>query len=903
MTTPPKRKLIEVAMPLDAINKASRADKNRKTGTIRNLHKWFAPMPTPAWRALISAALIDDPGNPQDRQALLGKIAASMPGDGSLPSDLAMQDLQDALKANFASVESTVVYDPFAGGGSTLIEAQRLGMDTLGTDVNPVPTLITRFLTEIVPSLKCDAPLLAGPSQITSDPISSFIHDAETLAHEIRDEALGKLAVHYPNVDGMTPIAWLWCHAFPCQNPACGRQIPLHASNKISLQRGRAAWLAHEITGTSIEFRIVEREELASPPTKAIGRRAEFLCPACGSGVNDDDIKRQSASLSVRPMALVCQDNAVRRHFGSVEYRESFMERLAGPDLDLIDLPAGGLGLRVQPYGFRYYEDLFLPRQQIMLATFADVVSAKVDALRGLYGSDPRVLALGTFMGLCVGKLAHVSSKQATWRTRQGPSKAEAAFGQSILPMVWDFAETNPFGGSVGDWQQIVQTALRALRPLPRTGARGRVFIGDARSVETSVVTEGNPVLVAADPPYFDAIGYADLSDYFYIWHRRALRRLWPDLYATLSVPRAEELVADSSRHKGNASAATSFFIDGFTATFRRLSALSNSDLPMLVVYAHQQKERGYGKYGSTGWEAMLQALVNAGLTITASWPIHCTSETRLRGQGSNALASYVVLACRPREAHFGSTTRRALLASLKAELPEALRNLQQGSVAPVDLAQAAIGPGMAIFTRYREVIEPDGSRMTIGTALAEINRVLDELLSEQEGDFDADTRFCVKWFSQFGFNEADSGTADTLSRATNTSVSGLVRGGMFRARAGKARLLDFDELSADWDPASDERVSVWEVVVRLAKALDERGGEEAARLMALAGQKVDLDTAKELAYLLFSICEKKGWTQTALLFNGLGTSWSDLSAASRSSAVRVASQVQAAFEFDDEGE
>jgi putative DNA methylase len=270
-----------------------------------------------------------------------------------------------------------------------------------------------------------------------------------------------------------------------------------------------------------------------------------------------------------------------------------------------------------------------------------------------------------------------------------------------------------------------------------------------------------------------------------------------------------------------------------------------------------------------------------------------------MRDIGSNALASSVVLACRPREVSAEATTRRAFLAALKEELPKALKELQQGSIAPVDLAQAAVGPGMAVFSRYAKVVEPDGSDMTVRTALSLINQALDDVLTEQEGDFDADTRFCVKWFTQYGWDEAPSGTADTLSRATNTSVGGLERGGVFRARAGKARLLRPDELSADWDPASDERVSVWEVVIRLAKALNETGAEAAAPIMARAGQRIDLDAAKELAYLLYSICDKRGWTQSALLFNGLGTSWSDLSAAARTGGALTPPPAQGELDFD----
>jgi putative DNA methylase len=894
------RKLIETSLPLEAVSRASRADKNRKTGTVRNLHKWFAPMPAPAWRALLVAALLDDPQDEEQRKRLLAEISALLPADGSAPPQSAVSAIQKSLATNHDN-QRVVVLDPFVGGGSTLIEAQRLDLDTVGCDINPVPALIARFLTELVPALSDLEPLIAELDGVPFDPITAFEADVALLADEIRSKTLHRIGDLYPPLGDATPFAWLWCHDIPCPNPACGRRIPLHASNRLSTMRGEEAYLAHEVTDVGIEFRIVANEVDASRPTKVPGRRGQFLCPACETGIDDEAIKKRSDELRVRPMAIACQTSNRRVYFGSLDYERSFCDQLSPPDIDETELPVAGLGLRVQAYGFRSYEDLFLPRQQRMLLTFAEVVREAADRLLTTHPDDARARALAAFFGLCIGKMAHVSSKQATWRTRNGPPKAEAAFGQSVLPMVWDFAEVNPFGGSVGDWLQIVKTALRALRALPRTRAGGCVLVGDARRVDFPL-RPNDAVLVATDPPYFDAIGYADLSDYFYIWHRRALREIWPDLYATAAAPRDGELIADPDRHHGDMREATTYFIRGFTETFRRLASISSPDLPILVVYAHQQRERSYGEFGSTGWEAMLQSVVNAGLMLTASWPVHCTSETRLRGQDSNALASYVVLACRPRSQEFGAVTRRGFIAALNEELPTALRKLQQGAIAPVDLSQAAIGPGMAVFTRYSNVVEADGSIMSVRTALALINQVLDEVLSEQEGDFDSDTRFCVKWFTQFGWEESSSGNADSLARSTNTAVEGLVRGGVFWARAGRARLLTIDELSEPWDPITDTRISVWELVLRLVKALNEQGADEAARLMHLASRRVDLDTANELAHLLFKTCEKKGWAEGALLFNGLGTSWLDLTSVARGAgSLSRAAQGALDFETDDE--
>jgi putative DNA methylase len=367
--------------------------------------------------------------------------------------------------------------------------------------------------------------------------------------------------------------------------------------------------------------------------------------------------------------------------------------------------------------------------------------------------------------------------------------------------------------------------------------------------------------------------------------------------------PKAEELVATPYRFGGSKQRAEEHFEKGFVRTFTRVRERQAVDVPTAIFYAFKQSESDDEGVASTGWETMLNSLIEAGLTIAATWPMRTERSGRSIGIGTNALASSVVLACRPREAAAGATTRRAFISALKAELPVALRRLQQGSIAPVDLAQAAIGPGMQVFSRYAKVVEPDGSEMAVRTALKLINQALDEVLNEQVTDFDEDTGFCIKWFSQFGWDEGDSGTADTLSRATNTSVPGLERGGVFRARAGKARLIEPAELPEKWDPGTDDRISVWEVVLRLAKALNEKGGEEAARLMAAAGQRIDIDAAKELAYLIFSICEKRGWTQTAYLFNSLGTSWSDLSAAARTGGALTPPPEQGELDFttDDE--
>ena len=459
--------------------------------------------------------------------------------------------------------------------------------------------------------------------------------------------------------------------------------------------------------------------------------------------------------------------------------------------------------------------------------------------------------------------------------------------------MTWDYAEGNPFAESSGSLSIMLRAIGKVVDVLP-CGTQGHVQQADAAQVG---MREG--WAVSTDPPYYDNIGYADLSDFFYVWLRRSLASTYPEVMGTMLTPKSEELVANPFLHGGKAGA-EKHFERGFVRTFTRIREKQANGIPITVFYAFKQAESDDAGTASTGWETMLQGLIEAGLSVTATWPVHTERVGRARDIGSNALASSIVLACRPRPEAAEATTRRGFITALKDQLPRALRELQQGSVAPVDLAQAAIGPGMAVFTSYSRVVEADGANMTVRTALALINQVLDETLSEQEGDFDSDTRFCVKWFGQYAWDETDSGTADVLARATNTSIEGLQRGGVFRAVAGKARLLSPEDLSDSWDPLTDVRTSVWEVTLHLAKAVTERGSEAASTLMNAAGQRVDLDVVKELAYLLYNICERKGWTTSALFFNGLGTSWSDLDAAARSSAGKP-KPVADTLNFDEE--
>jgi putative DNA methylase len=464
--------------------------------------------------------------------------------------------------------------------------------------------------------------------------------------------------------------------------------------------------------------------------------------------------------------------------------------------------------------------------------------------------------------------------------------------------MVWDFAEGNPLGQSSGSWEVLLRGSERAFasNAFPSVGTPARVSQADAASIPF------DGFLISTDPPYYDNVGYSDLSDFFYIWLRRSLRAVYPELLSTMLVPKAEELVANPYRHDG-ANGARQFFEDSFRNVFAHARESALWGYPITVYYAYKQTEAGDDGTASTGWETLLDGMIRSGWTITGTWPCRTETGSRMIAQGANALASSIVLSLRPRPDDAPTTDRRGLIAALHDELPDALRKLQQGAIAPVDLPQAAIGPGMAVFSRYAKVIEDDGSTMTVRSALARINEILDQVLNEQEGDFDATTRFAIAWYRQHGYTTGEFGAADNLARARNTSVDTMAREGILTSVAGKVTLLSPADLSDDYNVREDARVSVWEALHHLIAALERDGLPGAGAFLGSAQERpdagIDADLVKELAFLLFSITEKNHWTQDALAFNTVATAWPDIVHASRSAGDSLGEQAAFAFEED----
>jgi putative DNA methylase len=910
-----KRKLIEVALPLEAINRACQHEKSvPRKGHPATMHLWWARRPLAACRAVLFAQLVDDPSAHPDRfpteeaQAVerrrLFDLLERLVVWENAGNEVLLRQAHEEIARSFDGDPPSVL-DPFAGGGSIPLEAQRLGLEAHASDLNPVAVLINKALIEIPPRWAGQQPVFPGAAQSRLGGwgrASGLAEDVRRYGTWMRDEAATRIGHLYtqtalPDGSPATVIAWLWARTVTCPNPACGATLPLVSSLWLSKKKARPTWLRPLVTGTDVTFEVVV-DSSGPPDSPKQGRGAKFACLVCGDVTTDAYVKAEGMAgrMGQQLLATVAEGQRQRVYLSPTRAAAQTAEVARPDDAPETEMAVDPRNIWCVNYGLRTFADLFTARQLTALTTVSDLVgearkTIEADArTAGVADAEQYAADIATYLSFAVSKLADWSSSICSWIPQiEG---VRNTFARQAIPMVWDYVEVNPLSSAVGNFTNHVEWVSAGVL------GTGWQPAGSARQSSADVAIMAGSV-VTTDPPYYDNIGYSDLSDFFYVWLRRSLRDVHPDLLSTLLTPKADELIASPYRFEGSKARAEEHFETGFVRTFQRIRESHPLDVPITVFYAFKQAESDDAGTASTGWETMLNGLIEAGLTVTATWPMRTERSARSIGIGTNALASSIVLACRPREATAEATTRRGFLQALKDELPTALREMQQGSLAPVDLAQAAIGPGMAVFTRYRTVVEADGSAMTVRTALALINQVLDEVLSEQEGDFDADTRFCVKWFSQFGWDEAESGTADTLSRATNTSVAGLDRGGIFRARAGRARLVPPEEMSTAWNPLADDRVSVWEVVVRLARALDTGGAEEAARLMAGAGQRVNLDTAKELAYLLYSICEKHRWTQTALLFNGLGTSWSDLSAAARVGGALTPPPAQGALDFD----
>jgi putative DNA methylase len=734
----------------------------------------------------------------------------------------------------------------------------------------------------------------------------------------MRDEAEKRIGHLYPKVEvtaemakarpdlrpyvgrKLTVIAWLWARTVKSPNPAFAKvDVPLASTFMLSTKNGKEAYVEPVIEAGGYRFTVKvgkpKDAEAAKAGTK-LSRGANVQCVMSGTPIAGDYIKAEGKAgrMGARLMAIVAEGDRGRVYLAPTPEHEAAAREAKPewrPDVEFFQQ---ALGFRVGNYGMTKWSDLFTDRQLVALTTFSDLVKevrerVRTDAVAAGIVDDQLVLtdgghgaaayaeAMGVHLAFAADKMADTNTAICSWQIL--PPRLRSTFSRQALPMVWDFAEANPLGGAAGDHAWCVQTQAEVVSNLGLAPSRtGKVFQDDASADQGSGV-----MVICTDPPYYDNIGYADLSDFFYVWLRRSLQPVFPDLFATVSTPKVEELVATPERHGGK-ERAQAFFLKRMTEAMHRLWQRAHPGIPVTLFYAFKQAE-GNSDHGtaSTGWETFLGAAIEAGFAITGTWPVRTEWETRTRGNESNALASSIVLVCRPRAAEAPAATRRDFVAALKAELPQALAHLQRGNIAPVDLAQAAIGPGMAVYTRYAKVLDAEGKPVGVREALALINQTLDEALAEQEGDFDADSRWALAWFEQHGFAEGEFGVAETLSKAKNTSVAGMVEAGILASKRGKVCLLRPEELPADWDPAADPRLTAWEVVHHPVRALASGGEGAAAELVAKLGSKAEI--ARELAYRRYTLCERKKRAAEALAYNGLVQSFPEIARLAREGA------------------
>ena len=922
MSTP--KKLIEVALPLDDINAASAREKSIRHGHPSTLHLWWARRPLATARAVIWASLVDDPSaHPEqfpdeasqkaERERLFGILRELVVWENSNN-----ERVLDAAKAEIAKScpeGAPALLDPFAGGGAIPLEAQRLGLKAYAQDLNPVAVTINKAMIEIPPlfaghaAVNPEARGREGMQDWTGN--AGLAADVAYYGTWMRDEAEARIGRLYPKVQlpaamgggEATVIAWLWARTVTCPNPACGGIVPLVRSFDLSKKKGKEHHVELRCEGGAVRFEVATGKATREG---TVNRRGA-TCPHCGMPVGFDHIRAESREgrMCAQLMAIVAEGTHGRVYVAP--YAEQ-IEAADVPEPDgcpQTDLPDEALGFRIQNYGLKRHKDLFTNRQLTALTTFSELVGeaqekATADALAAGMPADGIGLdkdgcgaraygeAIGVYLAFVVDQLTNQCSSICGWNAPN--TQMRTVFARQAIPMTWDYAESNPFSNSSGCFNNLFNLVLQAFPNLAPQSSP----IGSARQFDAQSDNGLRNIMISTDPPYYDNIGYADLSDYFYVWLRQSLRRTYPKLFGTMLVPKAEELVATPYRFDGSKERAKQFFEDGMLSTFKQVHEYARQDIPVTIYYAYKQSEtdvRGAeAKTSSSGWETMLAAIIRAGFAITGTWPVHTEKPGRTRDVSSNALASSIVLVCRKRPEDAPIATRRELVAALRRELKPALGALQASNIAPVDLAQSAIGPGMGVYSRYARVLDTDGSEMGVRAALQLINDELDTYFNDQDDDLDRASRFCVELYTQAAFDEVPFGEADVLARAKNVSVEALAAVRVLASAKGKVHLLDRGELPDA--PRSGERL-VWLLTQQLVRALDDHGIEGCAQLAAQVTE-IDAEDARALAYRLFNLADRKGWNAEAGLYNALIISWPDVQA--QAAALRRSKPVQTAM-------
>ncbi|WP_231296342.1 DUF1156 domain-containing protein [Arthrospira platensis] len=940
-----RKKLIEVALPLEAINMESAREKSIRHGHPSTLHLWWARRPLAACRAVLWASLVDDPSSwpekfptleaqTQERQRLfdiLGRIVVDTDKKGKqkqvvrglvswddIKDPQVIQDAQREIARclawgrgekpptkpeevrEYIAQYAPPAYDPFAGGGSIPLEAQRLGLEAHASDLNPVAVLINKALIEIPPRFANLPPVNGDDRKRTG--LESW-RGAQGLAADVRyygswmrEVAVNRIGDLYPpvtleNGEKATVIAWLWARTVTCPNPACGCQMPLVRSFNLSTKTGKETWVEYAINGETSppEIDFVVKTGKGKSPEGTVDRKGA-VCLACDTSVKLDYVRSEGCEkrMGAKLMAIVAEGKNGRIYLPPTKQQENIAFSAKPTWKPETELSTHSQYMAAPRYGMTKHADLFTSRQLVALTTFSDLVGeakdkAFQDALavglsdddiplnKGGNGARAYSEAIAVYLAFGVSRLANRSSSICFWDTKG--ENVQQVFARQAISMNWDFTEGNPFSSSSGNFLGQLDYLTKVLEnTLP---VKSYVFQHNATAANSSDTTTK---IISTDPPYYDAIPYADLSDFFYVWLRQSLVSIYPDICSTLLVPKTNEMVADHFRHGGKEKA-KDFFEASLIKVFHRLNKLNHHDYPVTVYYAMKQTETDdKDKVASTGWETMLEGLMQANFSIGGTWPLRTEQGSGLRVVGRNSLASSIVLVCRPRGENAAPTTKRKFLSELQNELPQALKTLQEGNIAPVDLAQASIGPGMAIYSKYSEVLENDGSKLTVRSALQLINQLLDEYLTDQEGEFDSDTRWALTWFQQYQFDPGLYGEAETLSKARNTSIEGLETAGILTAKAGKVRLLTRDELPEKLTTEKDTRLPHWKLTQGLIQRLLQKGETGAAELLSgLRQQKAEVEIARDLAYRLYNLCDRKGWSSEAIAYNSLVVSWPEI--------------------------
>ena len=913
MTAASRKKLIEVAIPLEAINAASAREKSIRHGHPATLHLWWARRPLAACRAVLFAQLVDDPSSHPDkfptenavdeeRKRLFDIIEELVVWENSTNEAVLERARAEIRKSCCGDLPP--VYDPFSGGGSIPLEAQRLGLPAYGSDLNPVAVMIGKAMIEIPLKFKDREPVHPG----TRD--RNHYRNAEGLAEDVkhygewmRDQAFERIGHLYLQVDlpkehgggKATAIAWIWARTVPSPDPAFGEvHVPIASSFLLSSKAGKEAWIEPIVdkAAKTISYRIRKggtkgEVALAKAGTKA--GRAVFRCLLSDTAITPNYVKAKgnAGEIGQTLIAIVAEGKRGRIYVEPTDDHTQVALSAKPKWKPETSLPISALGFRIQNYGMATFGDLFTDRQLVALNTFSDLVhegraEIERDALAAGLSDDPTPLrdggtcakayaeAVSVYLAFALNRSADRGSSICTWDSSPKMEALRNTFARQALPMTWDFAEGNPFSKASGNLLNNVNWVIMTIEKF------APFSIGLERQHDAQAIHYPKKSIISTDPPYYDNIGYADLSDFFFCWMKPLIRPVYPDLFGVLATPKSEELVATPYRHGGR-EAAEAFFLDGMSKAIAGMARQSSPDYPATIYYAFKQSEIAQEGISSTGWATFLKAVLEAGYAVVGTWPMRTEMANRMRGQGSNALANCVVLVCRKREDRAETISRAEFIRALKRELPPAIGELQKANISPADMPQSAIGPGMGVFSRCKAVLEADDSPMTVKTALQLVNRELDEYLGGIQGEFDADTRFAITWFEHNGLAAGDYGTANSIATARGISVDSVRHAGIVESAAGKVRILKRDEIDAGWNPAADAHLTVWECCQHLIREL-EQGGERAAALLLRKIGPAHADAAKDLAYCLYDICtNKRRNAGEAASYNGLIAVWSEL--------------------------